>query len=1085
MRKDNNQIGNNNFNLMQDSLTKEEREDKKAFELSIPLAPSPFIVHDYGLLKADALVGRTIERSLLIDWVSNMETGLSTNSVFCLVSMGGMGKTALTWNFFNKTVSNVRKDLKGSFWWSFYEPKTDSNILTSDKVKPRGTFDNFLIYALAYVSKNEVSEIVKLDEKSRKAKLLNELGRKPYLLVLDGLERLLRAYNRPDLLSVEKEEFDSDEFVDVNNLSKVELRSAIDSKVDDFLMELMTITNSKILVTSRLLPSILQTEFGKVNANCNDYFLKGLEIDEALLLWHSLGATGSEKKLRELFDTIKTYPILISVLANEVSKNQEAEGNYDKWLVHNPEFSIIFSLGGVQEKLSKVLKYSLERLNVKVKSILNRIVEFDMPINYLTLSELTIEIGKIIKTRQALDKILIQLKDRALIGEDSLRRYEVHPIISRVIDLDVDLVEKKRIGNEIIEYASRQPIPKNEDVKDYKDLTFIHTIYINYIKNTREYDTAVEYFCRCLQNPTRYNLGNCRERIGLLNDFSLENISNKLNELKTENKAKILFCIADTFSLIGEYDKAITYLRQSISYFYEVNDTYEIGSAFNLLSNCLFMNGEILEAERVLCKEAIKANKYNSEALGHSFRYLSNILSCRNQKDWASKCNDLAVDLLKRSGNLSDAYQSEYYLAESYGDFLKAYDIATKSLSESIEKNLQFSYTANLLKKGTALLNLSRLDEAKTYLERALKESQERRIDSIEIESHLELAKLYLQLEDVDSTKQHLDTIKRNFSEPLSRLYQTEMALISAQIALNQKREEDAIIEAKKAYRLAWCDGNSYSYNKQLEEAKKFLIKFGIEAPIIESKVANQAHLAELEEAAKEPKGGLPEGISNTVGWSDEEISKKYAEVKSLLNWENTTEKPKEWWEGFEDENQHRKPLILRVAEELKNRKATISEFHLTYTHSNIDNIQANLCYLDYTRLKTFVEEQKKNGVEDVSFISFLDLIDESGKELTPKTLKSEEQINEELKEIKLKLDWENTYGNARKWWEDLEKQNQHRRYLVLKLAEELENRKANIQEFFLAYVYSNTDNIQANLHYFDYSRLKKQQELKNKRKLA
>jgi len=36
-----------------------------------------------------------------------------------------------------------------------------------------------------------------------------------------------------------------------------------------------------------------------------------------------------------------------------------------------------------------------------------------------------------------------------------------------------------------------------------------------------------------------------------------------------------------------------------------------------------------------------------------------------------------------------------------------------------------------------------------------------------------------------------------------------------------------------------------------------------------------------------------------------------------------------------------------------------------------------------------------------------------------------------------------------------------------------LKVRSATISEFFLAYVYSNTDNIQANLHYLDFMRLK------------
>ena len=70
-------------------------------------------------------------------------------------------------------------------------------------------------------------------------------------------------------------------------------------------------------------------------------------------------------------------------------------------------------------------------------------------------------------------------------------------------------------------------------------------------------------------------------------------------------------------------------------------------------------------------------------------------------------------------------------------------------------------------------------------------------------------------------------------------------------------------------------------------------------------------------------------------------------------------------------------------------------------------------------------------------------------------------------------LDWKNTTGSARKWWETFQEENKHRPALIFRLAEELRNRKATITEFFLAYVYSNTDNIQANLHYLDYKRLK------------
>ena len=108
--------------------------------------------------------------------------------------------------------------------------------------------------------------------------------------------------------------------------------------------------------------------------------------------------------------------------------------------------------------------------------------------------------------------------------------------------------------------------------------------------------------------------------------------------------------------------------------------------------------------------------------------------------------------------------------------------------------------------------------------------------------------------------------------------------------------------------------------------------------------------------------GGPPPGISNTSGWTEDQIRDKLEEVKKKLDWDNTTGSARKWWEAFENENKHRVALVLRLAEELANRNATITEFFLAYVYSNTDNIQANLHYLDYTRLKKEEERKKKEA---------------------------------------------------------------------------------------------------------------------------
>ena len=100
--------------------------------------------------------------------------------------------------------------------------------------------------------------------------------------------------------------------------------------------------------------------------------------------------------------------------------------------------------------------------------------------------------------------------------------------------------------------------------------------------------------------------------------------------------------------------------------------------------------------------------------------------------------------------------------------------------------------------------------------------------------------------------------------------------------------------------------------------------------------------------------------FTDTRGWSDERICAQLEVVKIGLGWGATTGAARRWWEAFEDENRHQFGLVLRLAQELAAREATISEFFISYVFSNTDNIQAIIHYLDYSRLKKEEERRKK-----------------------------------------------------------------------------------------------------------------------------
>jgi hypothetical protein len=125
-------------------LTEEEAasQEKRAPSLHppnlIPTAPAPYIAHPYSLLQTREVVGRRAELHQLTDWVTVNAIVPRDVRLFNIVAIGGMGKSALTWKWFNDIAPNELPYLAGRMWWSFYESDT--------------YFENFVIRALAYAA---------------------------------------------------------------------------------------------------------------------------------------------------------------------------------------------------------------------------------------------------------------------------------------------------------------------------------------------------------------------------------------------------------------------------------------------------------------------------------------------------------------------------------------------------------------------------------------------------------------------------------------------------------------------------------------------------------------------------------------------------------------------------------------------------------------------------------------------------------------------------------------------------------------------------------------------------------------------
>src|SRR5260370_22931371 len=268
----------------------------------IPAPPEPYIAHPYTLLQTHTLIGRQAELNLLTDWVAKPGSAIYYARILNIVAIGGMGKSALSWKWFHDIAPHEMRPLAGRLWWSFYE---------SD-----ASFENFVIRALAYVSRQNRQDIQQLPPPEREEQLLSILDREPFLLVLDGLERILVAYARMDAARLADDDLDQRTANVVAGafglpasaaqsfIGQHRLRKTADPRTGAFLRKLATTPSSRILVSTRLYPADLQPETGSKRPAREGVFLHGLADDDALDLWRAFGISGSRGALLPLLPAL-------------------------------------------------------------------------------------------------------------------------------------------------------------------------------------------------------------------------------------------------------------------------------------------------------------------------------------------------------------------------------------------------------------------------------------------------------------------------------------------------------------------------------------------------------------------------------------------------------------------------------------------------------------------------------------------------------------------------------------------------------------------------------------------------------------
>ncbi|WP_197997472.1 DUF4062 domain-containing protein, partial [Gimesia panareensis] len=262
----------------------------------IPAAPAFYAEPDY--IGSHKFVGRQAELDTLSDWANRADP----TNLLLFEAIGGTGKSMLTWEWTTRHATTNRTDWAGRFWYSFYE---------------RGAYmQDFCQHALAYMTGHPLDEFKQRKTAEMKDELIGELHSHPWLLILDGLERVLVAYHRIDAAEISDEEIDTptDRMLNRNPCD------AIRDEDNDLLRAFAACAPSKILISSRLTPRILLNPSGQPISGAKRINLPGLRPPDAEKLLRSCEIKGNSTTIRNyLQENCDNHPLVIGILGGLIA----------------------------------------------------------------------------------------------------------------------------------------------------------------------------------------------------------------------------------------------------------------------------------------------------------------------------------------------------------------------------------------------------------------------------------------------------------------------------------------------------------------------------------------------------------------------------------------------------------------------------------------------------------------------------------------------------------------------------------------------------------------------------------------------
>jgi tetratricopeptide (TPR) repeat protein len=744
-----------------------------------------------------------------------------------------MGKSALTWKWFNDIAPQELKPLAGRMWWSFYE---------SD-----ATFENFVIRALAYVTRRAREDIEKnVRPGEREEQLLAALDREPYLLVLDGLERILIAYARMDAAHLQDGEVESNR----------NLRKTADPRVGAFLRRLAGIRASRILVSTRLLPADLEDRHtGDLLPGVSAIPLRGLSDDDALDLWRASGVSGSRDALLPLFRAFENHPLVIKALAGEVKSFRPAPGDFEKWRARHRDFDPR-KLARVQEAIGHVLEFALRGLSASDQQVLKIVAAFRMPAAYDTLTALLVGKDKLFPNERLLDAALTELEDRGLLGWDRrANRYDLHPIVRGVTWNGLDDAARQGMYTNLHDHF--ESLPKIDDwhqVNSLQDLTPAIELYSTLIGLGRYEDACVVFRDR-ISGATLYRLSASRQRAELLEALFPDGLEQLPRLSKPAWQAFTLNALATAYVASGQPGRAAPLVRRHNDVRTKEHDEKNLSAGLINLAYALRLAGDLREAEAA-ARHALAITCEQSDRFleATSLFSLGLMLAARGiaRESESALRRSLQMFIAQSHTQLEGVVNS--YLAQRalwLGQAAEALPLADRAWELAHVERVERDFIRAARLQGAVALQTFEVlrstpersgvgETSKVYmvtaeerLHHALTRARAVNYVEEELPALVALAELRRRQGNLEAARELLDDVWEPAERGPYPLLAADAFNVLAQIERDAGNLAAAVETATQAYRLAWCDGDPFAYHWGLVAARAHLRALGTPEPVL------------------------------------------------------------------------------------------------------------------------------------------------------------------------------------------------------------------------------------------------------------